>query len=177
MSDDRLEEALSYHDEGRICGEFETHGQCSWVPTIIAALRERDKRIEDLQPFANQSTMMLARVKELEAALSGRTVSCVCGGESEKLRAELTAAREAIGVAREALEDSLDILDDMGDVVLEVMSVERVDGTYQRIRSALSKLSELSKKEDGKDEPCGYCDQCVNGHQACYGAHPKEDGK
>ena len=67
----------------------------------------------------------------------------------EELKAELTAAREAIGVAREALEDSLDILDDLGDVVLEVMSVERVDGTYQRILSALSKLSELSKKEDG----------------------------
>ena len=69
----------------------------------IAALRTKIKNWKDCEYESQVAALnaeiaaLKARVKELEAALSGRTVSCVCGAEAQ-LAALLPVLEAAKGV-------------------------------------------------------------------------------
>ena len=55
------------------------------------------EQLEQVQTtYGKMRDDVVAAAKELEAALSGRTVSCVCGGEKDKRIAELEAVLKII---------------------------------------------------------------------------------
>jgi hypothetical protein len=213
MSDDRLAEAQSLCSEGA-ASHLSADPYCSGCERIADALRERDKRIEELEKKSDASKCCgcgkaivdgncgdcvsdaingvheraeaaeseSAKLRaELEAAKKERDevrcyacsknvpiarIQCLeCWKATElkanRLEAELTAAREAIGVAvtrGEFLgiaklaekawcmkpEQTATLVMDMSGRALSWLKVNAPEDY-----AALSKLSEMSKKEDG----------------------------
>ena len=62
-----------------------------------------------------------------------------------RMRAELRRQSQELERAREALQDARDFVDDLVDLPLERMSVERIDGVWNLINSALNALAAITR--------------------------------
>ena len=63
---------------------------------------------------------------------------------------------------REALEESRDLLDDLDDLPLERVSVERLEGVWNKVNSALNALTPAPSAPEPK-----VCDACADSMNQC----------